>query len=153
MALTDQALDVESVYRWCVDPGCGAVVLFPGTVRDHSVDGETRRDGVRSLTYEAYESRALDVLAAIEAEARLRWPALAKVAIAHRTGEVPLSESSVVVAVSAPHRPEAFAAGSWLIDAVKASAPIWKHERWDGGEAWGTGATAPVPAHEVGGSC
>ncbi len=153
MALTDQALDVEAVYRWCVDPGCGAVVLFSGTVRDHSVDGETRRDGVSSLTYEAYESRALEVLAAIDAEARVRWPAIAKVAMVHRTGEVPLSESSVVVAVSTPHRPEAFAAGSWLIDAVKASAPIWKREQWDGGAAWGTGATPPVPAHEVGRSC
>lgn len=149
LALTDQSLDIGSIYSWCLDPKCGAVVLFSGTVRDHSVDVETRRDGVEALTYEAYETQALEKFAEIEAEARRRWADAVKIVVIHRLGEVALSESSVVVAVSAPHRPNAFSAASWLIDAVKAAAPIWKHERWAGGEGWGTSATAPVSPAEV----
>jgi len=60
-----------------------------------------------------------------------------------------LSESSVMVAVSTPHRPDAFEAARWAIDALKASAPIWKHETWSGGSAWGTGASAPVDPKRV----
>ena len=153
LGLSHQVLPVAAAYEWAVQPSCGAVVLFSGIVRDHAVDGDHRRDGVQSLTYEAYEEQAIRSFAAIEAELRSRWPMVGRVVLLHRVGTLQLGESAVVAVVSAPHRPEAFAAGSWLIDAVKASAPIWKHERWEGGEAWGTGATAPVPAHEVGGSC
>lgn len=138
-------LPIGAVYEWCVQPQCGAVVLFSGTVRDHAVDeaGEMR-GGVQHLTYEAYESQVEPVFRAIEAELRTRWPATGRVAMLHRVGRLALSESSVVVAVSSPHRPEAFEAARYAIDALKASAPIWKHEVWDGGADWGTGAHPPV---------
>lgn len=149
LELTAQNIPVGELYQWCVSPGCGAVVLFSGTVRDHSVDGEVRRSGVQSLTYEAYDSQVTAVLARIAAEARTRWPQIGRLAIVHRTGEVALADSSVVVAVGAPHRPEAFEAARFLIDAVKASAPIWKHETWDGGEGWGTSSRQPIEPGQV----
>ena len=77
-------------------------------------------------------------------------------AILHRLGRMGVGESSVVVVVSSAHRPEAFEAARYAIDALKASAPIWKHEVWEGGEGWGTGAheavdPAAVPSARIGG--
>jgi molybdopterin synthase catalytic subunit len=135
--LTDAELPVDLVYRWTVRPDCGAVVLFSGTVRDHA-DG---RDGVEHLTYEAYEEAVDGRLVAIATEVRDRWPEVGRIALLHRIGRVDVEESSVVVAVSSPHRGEAFAAARYAIDALKASVPIWKHETWREGSAWGTRAT------------
>ncbi|MCB0981371.1 MAG: molybdenum cofactor biosynthesis protein MoaE [Ilumatobacteraceae bacterium] len=151
------ALPVAEAYDWCVQPHCGAVVLFSGTVRDHAVDdGGVVRTGVQHLTYEAYEEQVVPRFAAIEAEVRRRWPATGRVAILHRLGRMGVGESSVVVVVSSAHRPEAFEAARYAIDALKASAPIWKHEVWEGGEGWGTGAheavdPAAVPSARIGG--
>jgi molybdopterin synthase catalytic subunit len=141
LGLTEHVLPVGAVYEWCLQPQCGAVVLFSGTVRDHAVDeqGEMRSD-VTHLTYEAYDAQVVPAFEAIEAELRRRWPQTGRVALLHRTGRLELMESSVLVAVSAPHRPEAFEAARFAIDALKASAPIWKHEAWAGGADWGTGA-------------
>jgi len=136
-ALTGAELPVEAIYGWAVRPDCGAVVLFSGTVRDHA-DG---REGVEHLTYEAYEEAVETRLAAIAAEVRDRWPAVGRVAMLHRIGRVDVEASSVVVAVSSPHRAEAFEAARYAIDALKASVPIWKHETWRDGSAWGTRAT------------
>ena len=112
--------------------------MFSGIVRDHATDehGNVRAD-VTHLLYEAYESQAVPAFAAIEAELRGRWPQTGRVAVLHRIGLVSLTESSVLVAVSAPHRHEAFDAARFAIDAVKASAPIWKHETWAQGADWG----------------
>lgn len=151
MGLTDQSLPIAAAYEWCVLPRCGAVVLFSGTVRDHSVDEQQRRDGVQHLTYEAYEEQAVKSFAAIEHELRLRWPDAGRVALVHRTGQVNVGDSSVLAVVSAPHRPEAFEAARFAIDALKASAPIWKHEVWADGSDWGTGGTLPVSPAAVGG--
>ncbi len=141
LGLTDQALPVGEVYEWCLQPQCGAVVLFSGTVRDHAVDESgTMRPDVSHLTYEAYDSQVVPAFEAIEAELRRRWPATGRVALLHRTGRLTLTESSVIAAISAPHRPEAFEAARYAIDALKASAPIWKHEVWADGADWGTGA-------------
>jgi molybdopterin synthase catalytic subunit len=143
-------LPVDQAYRWAVRPDCGAVVLFSGTVRDHSIDAEgTRRDGVIELTYEAYDEQVVPRLQAIADEVRGRWPSTGRIALLHRLGPLRLGDSSVLVVVSAAHRDEAFAAGRYAIDALKASAPIWKHEQWDGGSDWGTGAHRPVTAAEV----
>jgi molybdopterin synthase catalytic subunit len=68
---------------------------------------------------------------------RGRWPDLGRIALLHRVGVVPIGESSVVVAVSSAHRPAAFEAARFGIDSLKATAPIWKRERWAGGESWG----------------
>jgi molybdopterin synthase catalytic subunit len=150
LGLTDQPLPVGAVYEWCVQDQCGAVVVFSGTVRDHAVDEQgTLRRGVGFLTYEAYDEQVVPKLAAIVAELRSRWPHTGRVAVLHRTGRIELGESSVIAAVSSPHRPEAFEAARFAIDAVKATAPIWKHEVWDDGADWGTGAHAPVAAADV----
>jgi molybdopterin synthase catalytic subunit len=108
-------------------------VVFSGTARDHSIG----RDGVQALEYEAYEEQALPRMAAIAAEARRRWPELGRLALLHRTGPVPLGTAAVVVVASAPHRGEAFDAARFIIDALKATVPIWKRETWEGGESWG----------------
>ncbi len=138
LALSSEPLPVAEASAWAVLPGCGGVVTFTGTVRDHA-DG---RDGVTSLVYEAYEEHAAARLAAVATEVRARHPGVGRLAILHRVGAVGVTEAAVVVAASAPHRDEAFAAARLAIDSTKASVPIWKRERWgEGAEAWGTGAT------------
>lgn len=143
LALTELVLPVATAYEWCVQPDCGAVVLFSGTVRDHAVDtdGGLRAD-VAHLTFEAYDEQVVPAFERIVHELRQRWPAVGRVVILHRVGRLELSESSVIVVVSSPHRPDAFEAARYAIDALKSSAPIWKHEVWSGGSDWGTGAHA-----------
>jgi molybdopterin synthase catalytic subunit len=126
-----------AIYEWTVRPDCGAVVLFSGTVRDHA-DG---RVGVSLLEYEAYESQVVPRLRAIEDAARAKWPTIGRFVLLHRVGPLQLGESSVVVCVSSPHRPEAFEAARFGIDTLKATVPIWKREHWDGGTDWGLAAT------------
>ena len=96
--------------------------------------------GVTALEYEVYPEQAVLRLAAVTAEARRQWPALGRLALLHRTGRLEVGEVSVLVVASTPHRAEAFEAGRWIIDTVKASLPMWKHETWAGGEGWGTDA-------------
>jgi molybdopterin synthase catalytic subunit len=110
------------------DPRAGAVVTFQGVTRD-----------VERLDYEAYEEMASARIAAIVEEALARH-GLCAAACEHRVGEVPLSEPSVAVAVSAPHRGEAFAGAREIIDRVKAEAPIWKREVEGGEGRWVEGA-------------
>lgn len=148
IGITADVLPIGLAYDWAVRPECGAVVLFSGTVRDHA-EG---RSGVQSLTYEAYEELAGPKLAEIAAEIRVRWPETGAIVLLHRTGLLVLGESSVIVVVSSPHRPEAFEAGRFAIDALKATVPIWKHEVWDGGSDWGTGAQELSNAASVSGA-
>lgn len=133
LALAADPLPIGMAVDWVVRPDCGAVAAFCGTARDHAGG----RSAVEELVYEAYGEQALARLAAVAGEVRARWPMTGRIALLHRTGTVRVGETAVVVAVSTPHRPEAFAASRFAIDAVKASVPIWKKERWDGGEAWG----------------
>jgi molybdopterin synthase catalytic subunit len=133
VALSDRRLPVEAATVWVSRPGCGAVVSFTGTVRDHA-EG---RPGVSQLEYEAYEEAVVARLTALVAEARRRWPGLGRVAGLHRIGVLGVGEAAVVVAVSAPHRSEAFDAARWCIDTLKETVPIWKREVWHGGEDWG----------------
>jgi molybdopterin synthase catalytic subunit len=143
-------LPIAAAYEWAVLPHCGAVVLFSGTVRDHAVDERGAiREHVESLTYEAYESQVVPRFEAIDIELRQRWPHTGRLALIHRTGKVDLGESSVIAVVSAPHRSEAFEAARFAIDALKSSAPIWKHEVWNGGADWGIASGAPVDAASV----
>jgi molybdopterin synthase catalytic subunit len=76
-------------------------------------------------------------MTAIADEMRARWPALGRIALLHRTGVVDIGDAAVVVAVSAPHRAEAFEAARFAIDTLKRTVPIWKRESWAGGESWG----------------
>lgn len=139
-------MPVTAAAEWVVRPDCGAVVLFSGTARDHAPG----RPGVEQLEYEAYEEQVEPRLRVVVDEMRARWPSVGRVVLIHRVGVVPVTESAVVVAVSAPHRDEAFVAARFGIDAIKASVPIWKHEKWDGGESWGTDAQELVDANVVG---
>ena len=93
--LTPQPLSVAAAYEWAVTPSCGAVVVFSGTVRDHA-EG---RAGVTALTYEAYEGQVTPKLSDIAGQIRSRWPQVGRIALLHRTGELELGESSVLVVV------------------------------------------------------
>ncbi len=139
--LSDSALPVAEASTWVVQPSCGGVVVFSGTARDHSVG----RDGVTRLEYEAYEEQVVPKLDEIIHAARERWPGIGRMVLLHRIGEVPLAESAVVVAVSAPHRAEAFEAARFGIDTLKATVPIWKREDWSEGTSWGREAQHIVP--------
>jgi molybdopterin synthase catalytic subunit len=137
-------LPVDEAGAWAVRADCGAVVSFSGTARDHAGD----RRGVTSLEYEAYEEQARPRMLAIAEAARVRWPEIGRMALIHRLGLVPLGESAVVVVASAPHRGEAFEAARFGIDALKATVPIWKHERWDSGASWGVDAQHVIELDE-----
>jgi molybdopterin synthase catalytic subunit len=126
-------LPSETVTGWVTRPDTGGTVTFLGTARDHSVD----RPGVHELAYEAYEEQVVPRLERVAAEARARWPEVARVALLHRVGRLEIGDAAVVVAVSAPHRDAAFLAARFCIDTLKATAPIWKKESWDGGSSWG----------------
>jgi molybdopterin synthase catalytic subunit len=139
LALGRESLPVAEAAAWAVRPHCGALVLFSGTARDHS-EG---RPGVTRLEYEAYEEQVVPRLVAIAEEARVRWSGIGRVALLHRVGEVPVGESSVVVAVSAPHRDDAFVAARYCIDTLKSTVPIWKRETWAEGDEWA------LDAHEI----
>src|SRR3954447_4568320 len=132
--ITDEPLDVARLSALVRDPRAGAVVCFEGVTRE-----------VERLEYEAYAEMAEPRLRAIAAEAAERH-GLCAVAVEHRIGTVPLSEPSVIVAASAPHRGEAFDGARAVIDRVKAEAPIWKKEIEGDDERWVPGtlpATAP----------
>jgi molybdopterin synthase catalytic subunit len=126
--VTDEALSLDSLAARVRDPRAGAVVTFQGVTRE-----------VERLDYEAYVEMAEERIAAIVAEAIERH-GLCAAAAEHRVGSVPLSEPSVAVAVSAPHRGEAFAGAREIIDRVKADAPIWKREVEGGEGRWVEGA-------------
>lgn len=129
--VTDSPLDASAVLAFVQDPAAGAVVLFTGTVRDHSVG----REGVTKLEYEAYEGVVTDKIAEVVEAAMQRWP-IRKVAAIHRTGSLEVGEPAVMVAVSTGHRTDAFPACRFVIDELKRSVPIWKKEHWPGGAEW-----------------
>jgi len=133
VGLQSEPLPVALASEWVVRPDCGAVVVFSGTARDHS----TGRADVSLLEYEAYEEQVGPRLRELADNARKTWSDLGRIVLSHRIGEVPVTESAVVVAVSSPHRGEAFDAGRWLIDTLKSTVPIWKRETWADGESWG----------------
>lgn len=128
VAIRAEPLSLDALVARVRDPRAGAVVTFAGVTRD-----------VPSLEYEAYAEMALEQMRAIVSEAIERH-SLCAAAAEHRIGTVPLSEPSVLVAASAPHRPEAFAGAREIIDRIKALAPIWKREvEADGGATWVAG--------------
>jgi molybdopterin synthase catalytic subunit len=129
--LTDKPIDSSEVLRAAQSPRAGAVLLFLGTTRE--ITGDRRTE---SLDYEAYGDMAIRKLQELEAEALRRWPILVCVLV-HRLGHLEIGEASVAIAVSSPHRRDAFEAGQWLIDTLKDVVPIWKKENWaDGSCEW-----------------
>ncbi len=131
IALTSEAIDVAGVTAHVRSTRAGAVCVFLGTAREFTGD---RRTVV--LEYEAYAGMAERALAELDAQARRRWP-IVESAIVHRVGRLELGDVAVAVAVSAPHRREAFEACQWLMDTIKEVVPIWKKEEWaDGAQEW-----------------
>ena len=131
--LSPDPLDVAGATAFVHDPRAGGIAVFLGTTR-----AERRPDGAElvALDYDAYAEMAVAQLNDLAGRARARWPVV-KLALLHRTGRVALGEPSVIVAVSTPHRADAFDACRWLIDSLKAEAAIWKKEVWsDGTGSW-----------------
>jgi len=126
--IVSSPIDAAAVTERVRSPHAGAVCTFLGTVRDLTDDRRTV-----ALRYEAYPEMALKKMAELEDEARRRWPVI-ELALVHRVGDLDLGEVSVVVAVSCPHRGQAFEACRWLIDTLKEVVPIWKRETWEDGE-------------------
>jgi molybdopterin synthase catalytic subunit len=126
----DEPLSVDLAIDLVARPEAGAQVIMIGTVRDHA-EGV----GVESLEYEAYAAMAEKVIAGIVAEVEAEH-AGTRAAVLHRTGHLSIGDRAVVVAVSSPHRAEAFAACARVIDRLKEDAPIWKREHREGGVLW-----------------
>jgi len=128
--LTTAPIDVGGVARRVVPPECGATVSLDGYAREWTAGRRTRY-----LVYEAYELMALAEMRRLGCEAHKRF-AIAHIGIVHRTGRLEIGETSVVIAVSAPHRHAAFEACEWAIKELKRTVPIWKKEVFDDGEVW-----------------
>lgn len=127
--LTDSTINTDMLLKSVVRPECGAAVLFVGTTRQWTGSQQTDY-----LVYEAYREMALHEMAKLEAQARNRWN-LSECKMVHRLGRVDITEVSIAIAVSSPHRREAFEAGQWLIDEFKERVPVWKKEYWTDREA------------------
>jgi MoaE-MoaD fusion protein len=121
----------------------GAIVTFDGCVRDNTHGRRTLY-----LDYEAYESMALQKLKEIAADIHQKF-AIDRVAVAHRLGRLEIGETSVFIAVSAPHRAAAFDACRFAIDTLKRTVPIWKKEYFADGAVWADGELPPPPAQEA----
>ena len=129
--LTNEPIDHPALTEAVRLPGCGAVVTFLGTVRDLTDGRETV-----ALDYEAYGGMAEKKLAEIEQDTRRRWP-VGEMVMVHRLGRLEVGEVSVAVALSCPHRAQAFEACRHAIDRLKELVPIWKKENWaDGQTEW-----------------
>ncbi|MBI1885634.1 MAG: molybdenum cofactor biosynthesis protein MoaE [Chloroflexi bacterium] len=138
--ITREPLDPQRLTQEVRRDESGAVAVFLGVVRDNS-----RGRRVLHLEYDAYPELAERVMERVAAEAKERWP-VTDVAIQHRVGRLEIGETSLVVAVSSPHRKEAFEACHWLVDRFKDVVPIWKKEVGEGGEEWIEGELAPEEA-------
>jgi MoaE-MoaD fusion protein len=132
-------LDPNALIRHVRTARDGAVVTFDGCVRNQSHGRRTL-----FLDYEAYESMAVAKIAEIAAQAHAKF-AIDRVAVAHRLGRLEIGETSVFIAVSAPHRPAAFDACRFVIDTLKRTVPIWKKEYFEDGAVWAEGELPPVP--------
>ncbi len=128
--LSGEPLSLDAVVREVATDRAGAIATFTGTTRI-----ESRGRQVVHLDYEAYEGMAEQVMAELAEELKRRYD-LCEVAIHHRVGRVGIGETSVVIAVSAPHRAAALAACKDAIDTLKATVPLWKKEVYEGGEEW-----------------
>ncbi|RKN85637.1 molybdenum cofactor biosynthesis protein [Paenibacillus ginsengarvi] len=128
--LTAQPLSVEQTCARVADDEHGATVVFIGTTRRTTFGQRTVL-----LEYEAYEPMALQTMRQIADEIAERWPG-ARCAISHRIGPVPVGETSVVIAVSTPHRAEGYEASRYAIERLKHIVPIWKKEIWEDGSEW-----------------
>ena len=129
--LTRDEIDFHQLTEDVRSDGSGAVVLFLGTVREMTAGRRTV-----ALDYDAYPAMAQRKLGELESAARSQWPGIG-IGIVHRLGHLELGDVSVAVAVSCPHRGQAFEAARFLIDELKRTVPIWKKENFsDGTTEW-----------------
>lgn len=128
--LTNEPIEINDVITKVVRPEAGAISTFIGTVREFTEDKRTLY-----LEYQAYVPMAEKKLAEIADEINQKW-ANTETAIAHRIGRLDISEVAVVIAVSTPHRKDAFAASRYAIERIKEMVPIWKKEHWEDGTLW-----------------
>jgi molybdopterin synthase catalytic subunit len=130
-AVVERPLSPNDVAACVDDPGAGGIVIFSGVVRN-----ETGGRPVKFLEYEAHAAMAEAKLREIGAALRGRWPGVKRVAMLHRIGRLEVGESSVLIAVSAAHRGDAFEACRYAIDTLKQTVPVWKKEHFEDGEVW-----------------
>ena len=129
--LTRQPIDPAALTEPVPRPDCGAMVTFLGSVRDLTGERVTV-----ALDYDAYPDMTEQTMAEIERETRQRWP-VGEMVMVHRLGHLDVGEISVAVALSCPHRAQAFEACRYAIDRIKELVPIWKKENWaDGSTEW-----------------
>ena len=138
--LVREPIDMASLALHVRAPEDGATVTFDGFVRNQSHNRPTLY-----LDYEAYESMALSKMREIGAQVHEKF-AIHRVAIVHRLGRLEIGETSVFIAISAPHRGAAFDACRFAIDTLKRTVPIWKKEYFEDGAVWADGELPPAPA-------
>jgi molybdopterin synthase catalytic subunit len=124
-------LSADAIAADVDDPGAGGIVIFSGVVRN-----ETGGRAVKFLEYEAHAPMAEAKMREIGQAVRAQWPGVKRVALLHRIGRLEIGESSVLIAVSAAHRQEAFEACKYAIDTLKRTVPVWKKEHFEDGEVW-----------------
>jgi molybdopterin synthase catalytic subunit len=124
-------LSERAVAEAVAHPGAGGIAIFSGVVRD-----QTGGRRVKFLEYEAHAPMAVAKMREIATAIRARWPGILRVAMLHRIGRLEIGESSVMIAVSSPHRREAFEACHFAIDTLKETVPVWKKESFEDGEVW-----------------
>ncbi|MGH7314150.1 MAG: molybdenum cofactor biosynthesis protein [Candidatus Rokuibacteriota bacterium] len=129
--VVEQPLSADAVVAAVDDAGAGGIVLFSGVVRN-----ETDGRPIKFLEYEAHAPMAEAKLREIGQALRARWPGVKRVAMLHRVGRLEIGEASVLIAVSAAHRQEAFEACKFAIDTLKRTVPVWKKEHFEDGEVW-----------------
>jgi len=127
--IVNSTIDIPRYSSWLVDNNSGAICTFSGTTREWTKGKQTQ-----TLFYECYREMALTEMEKLVSQAQDKW-SINKCVLIHRIGEVPLSESSVFVGVSCPHRADSFEACRFLIDQLKEDVPIWKKEHFVGGES------------------
>lgn len=128
--IVNEPISIEAITKKVIRNEAGAVTTFVGTVREFTHGKRTL-----SLEYQAYEKMAVKMLEQIGKEINEKWKD-AKVAITHRVGKLAISEIAVVIAVSTPHRKDAYEANEYAIERIKQIVPIWKKEIWEDGESW-----------------
>ena len=134
--ISRKPIDMNALYKRVAFPGAGAILIFAGVVRDNS-----QGKSVDHLEYEAYPAMAEESMRQIIEEIHARWAGV-RAALAHRIGKLKIGEASLLIAVAAPHRPEAYTASRYAIERVKAIVPVWKKEFTLDGEHWVEGPVA-----------
>jgi len=126
-----EPLSPDAIAAEVDDPGAGGIVIFSGVVRN-----ETGGRPVKFLEYEAHAPMAEVKMREIGEAVRVRWPGVRRVAMLHRIGRLEIGEASVLIAVAAAHRADAFEACRYAIDTLKRIVPVWKKEHFEDGEVW-----------------